>query len=156
MSRVSLGLGLLVLGCSPPIGPTAVAPKTAPAEPVRAPSSSQAPESAPPAPEPETETADDPESEAVPLASEDATETGGALPTTGVPECDVFLSAYAVCIREHVPASKQQLLLDGLAKTQIRIAEAASDPEGSGDLPLKCKLFHDTARQSWGSWGCEL
>jgi hypothetical protein len=72
----------------------------------------------------------------------------------GVSECDSYLTKYADCVSDRVPAGKQRAFEDNLARTRASWKALAANPGARPGLPQACALALETARTGMQEYGC--
>ena len=72
----------------------------------------------------------------------------------GVAECDEYIAKYEACISSKVPANMRATYQSAFDTARKAWRDAAATPAGKAGLAQACKMAHDTAKQSLGSYGC--
>jgi hypothetical protein len=81
-------------------------------------------------------------------------DAGASEAAVGVPECDDYLSKYARCIADKVPADRRESFHDALARTRTSWIALAANPGARPGLPQACSLALQTARTTLKQYAC--
>lgn len=87
------------------------------------------------------------------VAPADATLTADS---TGVKECDDYLTKYAACLNDKVPEASRAAMQQGIDQMRTSWKEAAATPEGKMGLAQACTAASDGAKVSMKAFGCEM
>jgi hypothetical protein len=93
-----------------------------------------------------TDTAAMPAADAAPMAAD----------STGVAECDDYLTKYMACVNDKVPAASRAAMQQGIDQAKAGWVQAAATPEGKAGLAQACKAASDAAKASMKAFGCEM
>ncbi len=79
-----------------------------------------------------------------------------AADSTGVAECDDYLTKYLACVNDKVPAASRAAMQQGIDQAKAGWVQAAATPEGKAGLAQACKAASDAAKASMKAFGCEM
>ena len=74
--------------------------------------------------------------------------------STGVPECDDYLSKYQACVDSKVPESARATFKQSLDQTRAAWRSAITTPGGKNGLAAACTQARDAAKTSMAAYGC--
>lgn len=81
------------------------------------------------------------------------TETTSA-DSVGVPECDEYIKKYEACINSKVPEAQRSTYKSSFETLRKSWKDAAASPQGKAGLATGCKQALESAKQTFGSYGC--
>ena len=93
---------------------------------------------------------------AAPATTPATATTTASAGTTGVTECDQFLTAYESCIKDKVPAQVRPQFNAGLEQWRKSWHDLGANPQTRGSLAAACKQAIDSANQSMKTYGCKF
>jgi hypothetical protein len=132
---LALTLVLALAACQQSAPPTTTA---APATPAAAPAPAATPAPAAPA------TTAAPAMTAAPATAD----------STGIAECDDYLTKYQACVETKVPEGTRAALKQSLDQTRAAWRTALAAPGGKESLAAACKQMHDASKASMSAYGC--
>jgi len=74
--------------------------------------------------------------------------------STGVPECDDYLSKYQACVDSKVPEAARAALRQSLDQTRAAWRSAMTTPGGKNGMAAACTQARDAAKTSMAAYGC--
>jgi len=74
--------------------------------------------------------------------------------STGVPECDDYLSKYQACVDSKVPEAARATLRQSLDQTRAAWRSAMTTPGGKNGMAAACTQARDAAKTSMAAYGC--
>ncbi len=87
--------------------------------------------------------------EAITTADSKAPAAGGEV-STGVPECDTYLTKAMACVKDKVPEAQRKMMEDGIAQSKAGWASVTDKTQ----LAATCKAAMDQAKATFGAMGC--
>jgi hypothetical protein len=79
-----------------------------------------------------------------------------AADSTGVAECDDYLTKYMACLNDKVPEAQRAAMQQGIDQMRAGWKAAAATPEGKVSLAQACTAAKDGAKASMKAFGCEM
>ena len=74
--------------------------------------------------------------------------------STGVAECDDYLSKYQACVDSRVPEASRAAFRQSLEQTRAAWRSAVATPGGKNGLTALCTQARDAAKTSMAAYGC--
>jgi len=91
-----------------------------------------------------------------PAAVTPAADATLAADSTGVKECDDYLTKYMACLNDKVPAASRTVMQQGVDQMRTSWKQAAMTPEGKAGLAQACTAASDGAKVSMKAFGCDM
>jgi hypothetical protein len=79
-----------------------------------------------------------------------------AMDSTGVKECDDYLTKYMACLNDKVPAASRAAMQQGIDQMRTGWKAAAATPAGKAGLAQACTTASESAKASMKAFGCEM
>ncbi|MEZ4225026.1 MAG: hypothetical protein R3B13_28995 [Polyangiaceae bacterium] len=74
--------------------------------------------------------------------------------STGVPECDTYLSKYEKCVDEKVPEVAKPGIKQSIDRMRTTYRTSAQNPAAKVGLAQGCQQALETTKQAMASYGC--
>jgi hypothetical protein len=89
-------------------------------------------------------------------ATAPAADAALAADSTGVKECDDYLTKYMACLNDKVPAASRTAMQQSIDQMRTSWKAAAATPAGKAGLAQACTAASDGAKASMKAFGCEM
>jgi hypothetical protein len=74
--------------------------------------------------------------------------------STGIPECDEYLTKYQQCVDDKVPAAAQPGMTEGIKKMRETYKQAGANPVTKTAMAEGCKKAMETTKTALTQYGC--
>jgi cell division protein FtsN len=75
--------------------------------------------------------------------------------STGIPECDEYLTKYQKCIDDKVPAVARPGMGQAIDKMRATYKQSAANPAAKAGLAMGCKQALETTKTAMAQYNCE-